>query len=283
MLLANCMPSVLASKGYRGRQRVAKALETYFNADGHQTSSILLKARFQTLGHDIALEDIARCECVNGIAILANTVPTAFWTLYHVFSSPTILTTVREQASALLDVKYDGDRLVRTIDLGKINEVPILFSILQESLRYRTSGAGSRLLLEDVMLEDRYLLKKGSFLIIPSHEMHFNTEAWGETVQDFDTQRFLKPNARKIHSGAFRGFGGGANLCPGKYFAMREVVAMVAMFALRYDMAPMSGTWVEPGQDTTNMSLAIAPPKRKVVVDVLPREGWESGSWACKL
>ena len=282
MLLANTIPSVLASKGYRGRERVVNALETYFNANRHQASSILLKSRLQILEHEIAPKDIARFECVNGIAILANTVPTAFWTLYHVFSNPTILATVREQAGALLDVTQDGDRLLRTIDSSRLNEIPILFSVLQESLRYRTSGAGSRMLLEDVLLEDRYLLKKGSFLIIPSHEMHFDIDAWGETVRDFDPQRFLKPNARKIHAGAFRGFGGGANLCPGKYFAMREVVAMVAMFALRYDMVPVSGAWVEPGQDTTNMSLAIAPPKKKVVVDILPRKGGEGGSWACK-
>ena len=196
MLLANSMPSVLAPKGYRGRQRVIEALETYFNANGHQESSILLKTRLQTLEHDITSKDIACFECVNGIAILANTVPTAFWTLHHVFSDPTILETVREQAGALVDVKQDGERLVRTIELGRIYEVPILSSILQESLRYRTSGAGSRMLLEDLVLEDRYLLKKGSFLIIPSHEMHFNQDAWGESVKDFDIQRFLKPNAQ---------------------------------------------------------------------------------------
>lgn len=283
MLLAGFMPSILASKGYTGREKVVAALENYFAVNGHETASALVKARIQCLMSNVKREDLARFECVNGIAILVNTVPTAFWTIYHVFSNDMILEKVREQSSAILTTEEDCGAITRTIHLGKIKDVPFLASVLQESLRYRGSGSGVRMAMEDTLLDNRYLLKKDSYVIIPNHEMHFNENAWSGTVKDFDPQRFVKTNPQKIHSGSFRGFGGGVNLCPGRLFAMREIMALVAMFALRFDMKPAAGPWVDPQQDVGNMTLAIAPPKAKVIVDIIPRKGLEGNSWAFKV
>lgn len=283
MLLTGFMPNVLASKGQAGREKVVSAFEQYFASGGHENGSGLAKARLQVLKQNIRPTDIARFECVNGIAILSNSVPTTFWTLYHIFSDPAILEIVREQLSIILSTQENKDGTIsRTIDLGRIKEVPILSSILQESLRYRSSGVGSRMLLEDVVLENRYLLKKGSFLIIPSRELHFDPQAWGSQVDDFNPYRFLKSHSSsKTPSVAFRGFGGGVNSCPGKAFATSEITALIAIFVLRYDMKPAAGSqWIDPGQDFTNMSLAIAPPKKKVIVDIVPRKGLEGGPWA---
>ena len=59
-------------------------------------------------------------------------------------------------------------------------------------------------------------------------------------------------------------------------------MALVAMLVMRYDIQPVDGLWVELGQNLNNMSLSIAPPKRKIVVDVVNRKGWEGGSRAFK-
>jgi hypothetical protein len=91
MLLAGVVPSVLAAKGYAGREKVVASFERFFEAKGKQHASRLVQARHHVLSNRIGPQDIARFECVNGIAILANTVPTAFWTIYHVFSDPDIL------------------------------------------------------------------------------------------------------------------------------------------------------------------------------------------------
>ena len=283
MLLAEFMPWLLASKGYAGREKVVTAFKHYLAAKSHETASDLVKARVQCLMSNVTLEDLARFESVNGIAILANTVPTAFWTMYHVFSDASILEIVREESSAILSTEENCGVITRIIDLGKVKDAPIFTSIIQESLRHRASGSGIRMVLEDTLLDDCYLLKKDSYLIIPNREIHFDENAWGKTVKDFDPYRFTKANPQKVHSGAFRGFGGGVNLCPGKLFAMREITALVAMFALRFDIKPSFGPWVDPQQDTSNMSLAIAPPKKKVLVDITPRNGWEGGSWTFKL
>lgn len=97
---------------------------------------------------------------------------------------------------------------------------------------------------------------------------------------DFDAQRFIKSGSNKIHPGAFRGFGGGVNLCPGKALATTEVVALLAMLAMRYEMKPTSGQWTDPQQDISNMSLAISLPQIKIIVEMLPRQGMRWSSWA---
>ena len=110
----------------------------------------------------------------------------------------------------------------------------------------------------------------------------FSAQAWGSTAQKSSGERFGPTTSKKIPSGAFRGFGSDVNLCPGRFFTMTEIVALVAMLVMRYDLKPVDGLWVGSRQNLTNMSLAIAPPKRKIIVDVVNRKGWEGGSWAFK-
>jgi cytochrome P450 len=129
----------------------------------------------------------------------------------------------------------EGDIAAHTIDLKRMKDIPILFSVLQESLRHRSSGAGARLVLEDTLVDDNYLLKKDSFLMILNHELHFSAQAWGSTAQKFSGERF-SPTSKKIPPGAFRGFGGGVNLCPGRFFAITEIMVLVAMLVMRYDI-----------------------------------------------
>lgn len=111
-------------------------------------------------------------------------------------------------------------------------------------------------------------MKKDSYFFVPNHETHFDTHA-----NDFGVQRFIRLDSKKSLSGAFRRFGGGVNHCPGKLFVMTKIMALVAMFALRYDIIPVSIQWLDPQQDTRNMSLAIGPPKKKVIMNVVPRKG----------
>lgn len=115
-----------------------------------------------------------------------------------------------------------------------------------------------------LFIPPHYLLKKDSYFFVPNHETHFDTHA-----NDLDVQRFIKLDSKPL-SGAFRRFGGGVNHCPGKLFAMTKIMALVAMFALRYHIIPVFRQWLDRQQDTRNMSLAIGPPKKKVSLNFVP-------------
>lgn len=282
-LLTGALSRILAPRGFVGRNRVVAAFEQYFASNGADRSSKLTKARFQVLKAHFSLNDIARFECVNGNALLVNTVPAVFWTIYHIFADPRILQLAREQANKILTITESQNVVTKTIKLGRLNEVPLISGVVQESLGHRGSGTGPRFVMEDTMLDDRYLLKKNSYVMIPNHEMHFDAGAWGPTVKDFNAHRFVKEHGQKIHPGAFRGFGGGVNLCPGKAFATTEIVALVAMLALRFDIDSSSGHWTNPEQDLSNMALAIAPPKHKVLVDITPRMLLKDTAWVFEI
>jgi cytochrome P450 len=287
MLLAGVFPSILAPKGYAGRESIVRGFQKYFAAGGHESGSELIKARVKSLTeYGIPPEDIARFEAVNGFGILINTLPTAFWSVYHVFSNPETLALVRELTLPLLSATTtDNGAPLYTLDVRQIREIPLLVSILHESLRYHSSGAAARMVMEDFTLNDKYLLKKDSMLLVPNREIHFHKETWGETVDTFDASRFMKTQiggSKKPPSGAFRGFGSGVNLCPGKNFATTEILAVVAMMVLRFDITPISGSWKYPGDDGNNMSTVICAPKDPVPVKIRPRQGLEGGTWVFK-
>ena len=277
LLSGPALSRYLASKGCEGRARVVSAFLDYFKKGGHQSGSDLVKARIKVMECELAPSDIAALECVNGQAILVNSVPTAFWTLWQVYSNHEILHAVREEVDAITSAKEGR----KTITLPNLKNLPILASTIQETLRHRSCGIGARMVLEDTILEGKYHLKKGSYVMLDNRSLHRHKTTWGPDNEDFDMGRFVKPADQRMiqRSGAFRGFGGGANLCPGKDFATLEIMALVAMFVARFDIIPDGGRWIDPQQDLSNVSLAIAPPKSKVNVQIVERDGLGGLKW----
>lgn len=63
-------------------------------------------------------------------------------------------------------------------------------------------------------------------LMLPASVQHTNVSAWGEDADNFDYMRFVpKPGQKKLNRLAFRAFGGGHVLCPGRHFASTEIMA----------------------------------------------------------
>jgi cytochrome P450 len=107
-------------------------------------------------------------------------------------------------------------------------------------------------------------LKSGTFVFMPNVSVHFDANSWGSNVDHFDGKRFTKMGT-KVPRGAFVGFGGGKNMCPGRYFAMNQILSLVAMLVLRFDISPMDGqTWQHPGVDDHDTTINIRPPKTRL-------------------
>ncbi len=122
------------------------------------------------------------------------------------------------------------DAITYDIDISQIKVVPILRTVLFETLRHYASGTGTRVVVEDTILDGHYFLKKGSFVFMPNRIYHFNASVRGPSVDEFDGQQFIKA---KASSGSFRAFGGGVNLCPGRFFITNQIMAVSSMLALR--------------------------------------------------
>ncbi|KAL9105199.1 MAG: hypothetical protein Q9187_008767, partial [Circinaria calcarea] len=256
LLLVNVMPNLIASKGHKGRDKVFRAFAEFFQNGGVDSSSALIKVRYEAnLRYGVPFKDMGRFEIGNAIGILVNTTPGTFWTLIHVFSNPAILEDLRAELSSIMFTTTEGlaSSPVHHLDVGQMKaKCQLLTSIFQEVLRVHSFNASVRMVTEDTILNDRYLLKKGSIVQMPSLVIHSDPQVWGPTVKDFDPQRFIKTRRgkgeQKQHPGAFRAFGGGTTLCPGRHFATTEILSTVAMFVMRFEMEPVEGEWKLPTQ-----------------------------------
>lgn len=271
--------SILFPKLRKARETVAVAMMKYMHNDGHKTASGLVRMRFEH-HHDqfgLSIEDVARGELGNTFAVLGNTTPCALWMLYHVFSDNEVLTDVRREVLALVQEEHDEvGNAVHSIDLAAIRtSCPILMSTFQETLRFRAINPGPRVLIEDVRLDDRYLLKKGSILMIPATVQHSDAVAWGDDVGAFDHMRFARrptTGRKKPNRVAFRAFGGGHILCPGRHFASNEIMVFAALMVLRFDVKPVKGSWVEPICDNTPGQSGFPIPDEDIEIELCPRD-----------
>ncbi|RYP40971.1 hypothetical protein DL767_001287 [Monosporascus sp. MG133] len=284
-ILVGFLPSLTARKPVAARTKVAKAFEAYYKAGGVQKASALAQKRYKVeTDNNVPLEDIACYEVEGSIAILVNTAPSAFWTLLLLHSHPGLLDDIRNEIDACTKTTTENGSTIKTIDITALKEsCPLLLSSYQEVLRHRSMGTSVREVMEDTYL-DRWLLKKGAMLQIPSRIIHQDANLWGSNVTEFNPRRFL-PGEKKNRPRdvCFRAFGGGKTLCPGRHFATNEILAVVAVFIARLDMKPAKGEWNLPTTANTNVAAVVMEPDDDIHVEIKARQGFEDVKWAISL
>ncbi|KAF4636504.1 hypothetical protein G7Y89_g1572 [Cudoniella acicularis] len=269
------LPWLFFPKLFRAREIAAAAMVDYMRKGGYETASGLVRKRYEhhRQNFGLSLEDVARGELGNTFAVLGNSTPCSLWVLYHIFSDDQVLADVRRELSAL--IHEDHDKLTNSIDLASIRtSCPVLLSTFQETLRYRAVNPGPRVLLEDVILDGRIRLKKGSMLMIPARVQHTSISAWGEDAGEFDHLRFTRkmgPGQKRPNRVAFRAFGGGHVLCPGRHFASTEIMALAALLVLQFDVVPVEGKWVEPTWKNSPIQAGFPVPDEDINVELRPR------------
>lgn len=284
-LLVGFFPSITARKPIAARNKVAKAFEEYYRAGGVQKASALAQKRYQAeIDNNVSLEDIARYEVGDSIAILVNTAPAAFWTLLLLHAHPGLLDDIRKEVDAFTETTTENGTTVKILDITTLKaNCPLLLSSYQEVLRYRSMGTSVREVMEDTYL-DQWLLKKGAMLQMPSRIIHQGANLWGSSVNDFNPRRFLPEEAKnRPRDVCFRVFGGGKTLCPGRHFATNEVLAVVAVFIARLDMKPVKGNWELPTTANSNVASVVMEPDDDIQVELKTRQGFEDVKWVINL
>ncbi|POS70492.1 hypothetical protein DHEL01_v211110 [Diaporthe helianthi] len=93
-------------------------------------------------------------------------------------------------------------------------------------------------------------------------------EAW--YVDTFDHERFAA-GKKRVNLVAFRGFGGGTTLCPGRHFASTEILMFSALLVLRFDLRPVIGTWIKPTTANSSLVNAMPVPNSDINIELRPR------------
>ncbi|KAI1111519.1 cytochrome P450 [Nemania sp. NC0429] len=262
-------------KSVQARNILGHAFRRYFDEAGHDDPEppALIKAKHDFFSaRGIANADIARIEVTGTLALLSNTMPATFWLIYHLYSDTELLNACRAELEQAIQ-ESDGTHL---IDMACVkNGCPLLFSTFQEVLRCYGIGISTRMVLEDTGLDHQFLVRKGGMVFIPGAGHHHLRSVWGENADEFSARRFLQ-NTGKLGRGydpvAFRAFGGGSTLCPGRHFAATEILAFASFIVLRFDAKPSGGRWVPPTTEKTALGTTIRQPDYGIMVELRARD-----------
>jgi hypothetical protein len=272
-------------KGYAAREKVFDAYVRYCSKLPSDSSHLARE-------HQRTLREAGICELDNAkqasiftIAAFSNSAPTLYWTIWELFSRPEILAQVRQEleSHAVRGSKEDGF----VLDVASVkSKSPLLLSVFQETQRTRHVNASFRMVMEDTLLDGRYLLKKGNFLQMPGAPIHSNTDLWGHAASEFDPYRFVPKRGTGRDSlpanNAFVAWGMAPFLCPARQFASTEILIVAALMVLRADVLPLGGVWEKnPGVSFLELSTLLNP-KKDIQLDVRAREEWE-GNWRLEM
>jgi cytochrome P450 len=159
----------------------------------------------------------------------------------------------------------------RLVDLDHLlYKTPLFESIYWEVLRYTAGSISVREVKEDTMLGG-YQLRKGAMVMLPLRLNHFNEEVWGDDVDEFVPDRFIRDisslpgNKKNPGISSLKPFGGGTTLCPGRHFAISEILAFVATTMRRFDLEIVEGQKVAVPLANAP-SVGTLPPDRDVRV-----------------
>lgn len=234
--------------------------------------------------HGLTLCNQARLEVGSLIGILANTVPALFYMLVHIYSDHALLHDIRSEleATSVTSLPKQTARCLRILTMRI--KCSLLYSTFQELLRIHALGANARFVREDVLLDNQYLLKEGMVVQMPMAVMHSDISTWGAHAKEFQPRRFLKQQREaakevKQNSAAYRPFGGGASLCPGRHFVTLEIMALTAWMVLRYDLEPVDNKWRIPEQKQESLATNVFPPAKDIKVKITRRRGCENVDW----
>ncbi|KAM7197411.1 putative cytochrome p450 protein [Rhypophila sp. PSN 637] len=305
-LLIGILPSLTARKPYYAREKLAAAMGDWLDSGkylGEGVSNVVKKRVEIALRHGWDLREVSRSELSFLFAGIVNTATISFWVVLRIFAERGLLNVVRGELEGVLtttqlEEEEQGGKKKRRVllSLDKVKNgqsCPTLMAVFKESLRVGSDNYSTRLVKTDTVLAGKYFLKKGSIIQIAGGVLHADTKTWGDDAATFNPGRFLpnkdeKKNGNGVHPAAFRAFGGGKTLCPGRHFATNEILAFVAILVLRFDLEPCAaerdpGTGTGAGgirvpeKDDGVLPVHILEPRGDVFVRVCPRDGTYRG------
>ena len=324
-LVIDILPQITARKAFYARKQVLEGLSQWVKTERYKKASPLIQERVQTnLTFGLGEQMAGHAELILMFGILGNAVPSNFWLVANIFSRPQLLERVREEVRAAIeidalsqnaggDVPVEGKRNCLVSSKTIVKCCPLLYGCYRETLRDISLLTSARLVMEDTVVADKYLLRKNSVVQIAGGVIHHSSTVWGDDAMDFNPDRFLSTpastpddssnemplekrnttrvdaDARKtqasplpkgVPSAAFRAFGGGTVICPGRHFAQSELMTLAAVLAVGFDLTNSDGTSLTlPEKDEERIPLAVVKPKVDPFVRIRRRRGWEEVNW----
>ncbi|KAF2247101.1 cytochrome P450 [Trematosphaeria pertusa] len=314
-VMANVFPFITARKPWLARKAINEALQEFVEKGYYRTASTMIQKRVQiNLKHGLTTKMAGRAELILLFGVIGNAVPTTFWFLANVFGRPALLQKIRIETSQAISSTRSRDgkvkeKIINVTDLK--TKCPLLVSTYRETLRTIANLASVRLVTNTHSVSapghPPYLLKKGSMIQIASGVIHGSESVWGADANSFNPTRFISSTTsseqfssetgasisaertatalpKNVPSAAYRAFGGGSVICPGRHFAQSEILGFVALCVQMLDIEDVKGgTFDVPERDDQRIPLSVMKPVKEPQVVVKRRKGEEDVIWRLEL
>lgn len=308
-------PHIFARKAWKARQRLFDTFEEYMlnkSYDEPGTSQMIRKRAEINMGKFGFTPKMHAYGDVSFVfGAIVNTIPAAFWMVSFIFEDPELLASVRGEIERCITTSTSptGEDK-RTINVTALRtSCPLLMATMREVLRLAGSININRHVAKDITVTnsstgEAYLLKKDSVVQIASNVIH-QRDFWGPDAADFNPTRFAQQSSTttnastkvpdpaapfrstdgKVHSAAFRSFGGGNNICPGRFFAQTEILALTALIVAGFEIEGVDtpGWYVKPAFEAWKLCLGVLKPANDVRVKVRRRKGLDSAVWGLEM
>ena len=129
--------------------------------------------------------------------------------LAYLVSRPGLVAAVRSEVALAFDISG-------RLNFHYLNDsCPQLAAIWSETVRMTAGSTSVRYLTADTVIGGK-TLRKHNRVMMPSRQLHFNEEIYGQDAHRFDPERFTT-NKALLKGSSWRPFGGGTTMCPGRF------------------------------------------------------------------
>jgi hypothetical protein len=230
--------------------------------------SFLGRVRALCLTHGAAAEGWTDYQLLLIAGLGPNVMAASTWMFHHLLADPELMAEVKNELDEFVR-QSDGE-----IDVANMSEAcPLLLATWFEVLRSHGGFSLGRYVHEDTMLTGKYLLKKGSYVLVPLRPHHSDRQIWGPTVDEFLPGRFLKEDRSldELQRRKLRVYGVFGTLCPGRYLAVHMAMALTVRLLLAFDMTRVDGSRTPPHESKDTVA-GLATPAVDVEVEMRRRD-----------
>nr|AIG56103.1 secreted protein [Achlya hypogyna] len=270
MLTPLTLTVVLAYRGLAAGEAIAQsfcdAIENPSLMDG---CSQLLRDRnksaadaplqlFQEMAKETAARNMAGTQLALVWAANSNSVPTAFWTIYHLLAHPAAWAAVVAEVQACLP-KHDFDAC-SSWSKDALDQCVLLGSAIDEALRLGSSSLILRQAVADVsvIVDKRPVpLARGERIAMFPALQHMNAALF-DAPEAFRFDRFV--HATKSQRDALRPFGLGSTLCPGRFLAKYQIKSWIALMIQLMPNVRLVPGGAPAAFDKGRVGLGVYPP-----------------------
>ncbi|EKG10020.1 Cytochrome P450 [Macrophomina phaseolina MS6] len=285
---------LIAPKACFGRARLRTAMENYFEQGHWRSASTLIRERTMIhFARGYTAKMMARADMGLLLGTTPNAARTLVWFLSYLFANPDIVPEIRAELIDSGAIGLAADGKTATVDVHALRfSCPLYNSTLREVLRLVTPTSSMRIVREDLVLADQYLLRKGALCLVEGGLLHTKPSIWGEDAHAFNPRRFLKHangeltdgSGKKVHPAALRIWGGGEVVCPGRFLATIEILGIAAPLIVGWNFEREGGgKFRVPKPRDDVVPVATYDPGEDVRASLIKREDWNHVSWQYKV